>query len=87
MAVSAPLIAGIGISFSPNSDFGYVTYIDTFIFILVHVTFGAPLQEIVSISTRPASFLFPTAERKTNKVTHNELLARIAVASTIKTKF
>jgi hypothetical protein len=44
MAVLAPLMAGIGISFSPNSEFGYVTYIDTFIFILVYVTFGAPLQ-------------------------------------------
>jgi hypothetical protein len=59
LAVLALLMAGIGISFSPNSEFGSVTYIDTFIFILVYVTFLAPSQEIVSISTRPASFLFP----------------------------
>jgi hypothetical protein len=39
MAVLALLMAGIGISFSPNSEFGSVTYIDTFIFILVLVTF------------------------------------------------
>jgi hypothetical protein len=39
MALLAPLLAGIGISFSPNSEFGYFTYNDTFIFILVHVTF------------------------------------------------
>ena len=38
MAVLAPLMAGIGISFSPNSEFCYFTYIDTFIFIFVHVT-------------------------------------------------
>jgi hypothetical protein len=50
----------------------------------VHVTLWAPLQEIVSISNRPTKFLFPTAERKTNKVIHNELLAGIAIAPTIK---
>jgi hypothetical protein len=38
MAVLAPLMAGIEILFSSNSEFGYFTYIDTFIFILVHVT-------------------------------------------------
>ena len=39
MAVLAPLMTRTGISFSPNSEFGYATYIDTFIFILVHVIF------------------------------------------------
>jgi hypothetical protein len=39
-----------------------------------------------SISTRPASFLFPTAERRTNKVIHNKLLAAVAGVPTIKAK-
>jgi hypothetical protein len=38
MTVLAPVMAGIGISFCPISEFGYVTYIDTFILIHVHVT-------------------------------------------------
>jgi hypothetical protein len=38
LAVLAPLMAGIGISFSPNPEFGYFTYNDAFIFILVYVT-------------------------------------------------
>jgi hypothetical protein len=85
MVVSAPLTAGLGTSFSPVSELGYVNYIDTFIFIHVSL-FEQHCRKIVSISTRPTSFLFPTAERRTNKVIHNELLAGIAAASTVKAK-
>jgi hypothetical protein len=94
----APLMAVLGNSFSAISILDHVTYLNTFIFIPVPLTFWAIFHEngqhfICSLcicnfflTTLWASCFPPQDEQRRTKVIHQEFLPGIAAASTIKAK-